>query len=244
MAAPRDCGKRYPDAELWLTEWSSSPSSRDCSHDELPAVCYVADAATSVNGQVNGLSYWTFSDIFEELGGGHDAYHGGFGLVNFNGIPKPTYHVYRMLHRLGNRLLAQGTDFLATVQGDSLRLMAWNYPPEYKKPWNVRLPGSRGGTRCLAARHSRSAGITAFRPAAHARLTVETLDADHGDAMTLWHTMGCPGNLTVEQTKQLRTCAEACAVTTLQADENGCLHTTLPLAPWRWFLSTAQPDTQ
>ena len=64
------------------------------------------------------------------------------------------------------------------------------------------------------------------------KLTVETLDADHGDAMTLWHAMGCPGNLTVEQTKQLRTCAEACAVTTLQADENGCLHTTLPLAPW------------
>ena len=223
----------YPDAELWLTEWSSSPSSRDCSHDELPAACYVADAATSVNGQVNGLSYWTFSDIFEELGGGHDAYHGGFGLVNFNGIPKPTYHVYRMLHRLGNRLLAQGTDFLATAQGDSLRLMAWNYPLEYKKAVEMCAYPDHAAARAVL-QHG-TAGLLELQLSGlqpHATLTVETLDADHGDAMTLWHAMGCPGNLTVEQTKQLRTCAEACAVTTLQADENGCLHTTLPLASW------------
>ena len=31
-------------------------------------------------------------------------YHGGFGLLNIYGIPKPAYRAYELLHRLGNEI--------------------------------------------------------------------------------------------------------------------------------------------
>lgn len=60
----------YPCAEIHLTEWSSSPSSRDHSHDYVPAAIYVARTMLASIGHVDTLAYWTFSDIFEEEGAG------------------------------------------------------------------------------------------------------------------------------------------------------------------------------
>ena len=59
------------------------------------------------------LSYWTFSDIMNEenacskLGGVSRApgwatnasFHGGFGLVNAFGVPKPSFRAYQLLHQ-------------------------------------------------------------------------------------------------------------------------------------------------
>ena len=46
--------------------------------------------------------YWTFTDVFEEKGGGEEIFHGGFGMINFQGLVKPSFHAYRMLNQLGD----------------------------------------------------------------------------------------------------------------------------------------------
>ena len=48
------------------------------------------------------MSYWTFSDIFEEAGPRFEAFHGGFGLMTVHGIRKPAWFSYQFLNRLGN----------------------------------------------------------------------------------------------------------------------------------------------
>ena len=55
-----------------------------------------------VAGHGPGLQYWTFSDIFEENYFPSVPFHGGFGLLNIDGIPKPVYRAFELLHRLGN----------------------------------------------------------------------------------------------------------------------------------------------
>ena len=46
-------------------------------------------------GDVNeSYSYWTFGDVFEELGVPFSPFHGGFGLVAEGGIPKPTFWTF------------------------------------------------------------------------------------------------------------------------------------------------------
>lgn len=78
----------YPNAEIHLTEWSSSPSPRDCEHDWLPAADYIVKSNLDCAHLADSLSYWVFTDIFEEGGGGPETFHGGFGLMSMHGIRK------------------------------------------------------------------------------------------------------------------------------------------------------------
>ncbi len=50
---------------------------------------------------VSGMSYWTFTDIFEEAGPRATPFHGGFGLINYEDILKPAFFAYRFLNRTG-----------------------------------------------------------------------------------------------------------------------------------------------
>lgn len=60
----------YPQAEIHLTEWNSSPSSRDHLHDSVPAAAYIARTLLASLDLVDTLAYWTFTDVFEEEGAG------------------------------------------------------------------------------------------------------------------------------------------------------------------------------
>ncbi len=52
-------------------------------------------------GLVEGYSFWTFTDIFEENYMPATAFQGGFGLLTLQGVPKPSVRAFELLHRLG-----------------------------------------------------------------------------------------------------------------------------------------------
>ena len=113
---------KYPQAEIHITEWSTSPSSRDAMHDLLPPAAYILRGNLDNIGMVNSVMYWTFTDIFEEKGGGSSIFHGGFGMINFQGMVKPSFHAYRMLNQLGDeRLCYQDHALLSVVTASRLR---------------------------------------------------------------------------------------------------------------------------
>ncbi|MBQ4623449.1 MAG: glycoside hydrolase, partial [Clostridia bacterium] len=54
-------------------------------------------------------------------------FHGGFGLLNLQGIPKPSYFAYRFLAMLGNtRLFCPDENTLATQSHNGYQLLTWN----------------------------------------------------------------------------------------------------------------------
>jgi xylan 1,4-beta-xylosidase len=57
----------------------------------------------SVDDAVDGFSWWAFTDIFEENYFPSIPYHGGFGLLNLYGVPKPVYRAFQMVDQLGTR---------------------------------------------------------------------------------------------------------------------------------------------
>jgi xylan 1,4-beta-xylosidase len=97
----KQVGKR----PLYYTEWSTSSNPRDDLHDEPYAAAYVTQALLNMGELVDAYSYWTFSDIFEENYFPSKPFQGGFGLMNIQGIPKPCYRAYEILHRLGEEKL-------------------------------------------------------------------------------------------------------------------------------------------
>ena len=56
------------------------------------------------------LSYWTFSDVFEEQGVVKQPFYGGYGLIAEDGVPKPSFNAFKLLHKLGEQRIAAGSE--------------------------------------------------------------------------------------------------------------------------------------
>lgn len=227
----------FPKAEIQLTEWSSSPSPRDFTHDCLPAAAFIVKANLDSIGLVNSLSYWTFTDVFEENGAGNTIFHGGFGLVNYQGIVKPAFHAYQFLNALGDEILARTDGAIITRHRDTGKLtaLAYLYPPTVK----ISLPKAEtlADAEAMMARgepEPLKLVLNGLPP--DAEVQVETLDKTHGNAVAAWEEMGRPEPPTREQAAQLRQEAQAVRVETLHADSTGHFALERSIAPWSLVL--------
>ncbi|MDT0164904.1 beta-xylosidase [Actinotalea sp. AC32] len=223
----------YPDAELHITEWSTSPSSRDHMHDTVFAATYVARAFLQCQDLADSISYWTFTDVFEEGGGGIGPFHGGFGFVNEQGIHKPTFHAMAMLNRLGRTIALQTEHGVITrTDDDAVAAVFLNYPDSM----GTRSVG--GATSYADARRHADEGPARRITHTVAGLTpgavydVEVLDTEHGNVAEAWHRMGEPLNLSRQDVADLKRVADALDRRTLTVDADGVLAIDLDLAPW------------
>lgn len=231
----RDIIKRspYPNAELHITEWSTSPNSRDLMHDLLPPAAYIVKANLENAGGAGSIMYWTFTDIFEEKGGGEEIFHGGFGMINFQGIVKPSFHAYRMLNQLGDQQLYNTDPLVVTRDSRSGRItaLAYNYPAEFE----MRVPSIRdAGNYMQASAKDIDLKLTGLQP--NQTFIIETLDKDHGFAYDEWLRLGRPHSPTRQQTQLLRDSAWDTDTDIIRADANGCLTLKRTLQPWSLML--------
>src|SRR5262249_53475160 len=127
-AARRQAGSR----PLLYTEWNASSNPRYRRQDEPYAAAFAAKSALEASEFVEAYSFWTFTDIFEENYFPSVPFHGGFGLLNLHGIPKPAYRAFELLHRLGKeRLPVEGghgtVDAWAARRGQQLTILLTNH---------------------------------------------------------------------------------------------------------------------
>ena len=111
---------KFPDVPLYITEWAS----------QNPA--FIAHTIKSTIGLADILSYWTFDNVFEELGVPRTFLNSSFGLLGMRGVPRPSYHAFTLLHQLGDvRLHSDDGPILPTRRKDgSLAVLAWNLIPQ------------------------------------------------------------------------------------------------------------------
>jgi xylan 1,4-beta-xylosidase len=150
---------------------------------------WLANNIRLCDGLTSMMSYWTFSDVFEERGVVKKPFYGGYGLIATGGIPKAAFNAFAMLHRLGDyRFSAELKDALLTKRSNgALAIAVWNYadPGHDGIPKNVDLTLSHGDT---------------------AEITV--LDDEHGSALTEWRRMGSPAFPTRGMQQTLRSAAQ------------------------------------
>src|ERR1035438_8242232 len=85
----------FPDLPLYFTEWSTSYTPRDSVHDSYISAPYILTKLKACEELAQGLSYWTYTDLFEEPGPPTAPFQGGFGLLNPEGIRKPAFFAYK-----------------------------------------------------------------------------------------------------------------------------------------------------
>ena len=224
---------KYPQAEIHLTEWSTSPNSRDVMHDILPPAAYILKANLDCIGLTNSLMYWTFTDIFEEKGGGESIFHGGFGMINFQGLVKPSFHAYRMLHQLGDEKLYYADPLFVSRSSETGKItaLAFNYPEEYE----IAVPSAKNFSNYMDASSKKlNMSLEGLKPGA--TFIVETLDKNHGNVYDDYVEIGAPHSPTREDIAYLKQKAWETKKETLRVDENGTLTLNCELLPWTCVL--------
>ena len=221
----------FPDVEIHLTEWHTSPSSRDAMHDRLPAAAYIVKSNLDCIGLTNSLALWTFTDIFEEKGGASSIFHGGFGMINFQGLVKPSYHAYRMLHQLGDEKLYKDDYVFVSKKSTNGNIvaLAYNYPQEY-----VDAVPSGSNKRETGTSKNLDFNLTGLK--AGASFKIEILDKDHGNIHNFWEAIGKPEPPTREEIKVMKAYANSMKTEYVRADKNGVLVINHEITPWSLVL--------
>lgn len=197
--APRDVMKKRAEEArrhakkkpVYYTEWNVSSNPRDPLHDQPFAAAFATNIVMGVQSLVEGYSFWTFTDIFEENYFPSVPFHGGFGLLNLYGIPKPVYRAFELLHRLGSKLLpVKGEHETASVwvvrrDNEEIQILLTNHA----------MPRHDIKTEAVKIKLSRAA-----RPRA---VFIERIDDEHANPERLWREMGAPEYLGAAQVHAL-----------------------------------------
>jgi xylan 1,4-beta-xylosidase len=91
-----------PDLPIIWSEYNASYKNEPDVTDATFMGPWLADTIRQCDGLVDILSYWTFSDVFEEQGVVKQPFYGGYGLIAAGGLPKPSFNAFKLLHRLGD----------------------------------------------------------------------------------------------------------------------------------------------
>lgn len=116
-----------PGLEIHFTEWSTSYSPADPVHDAYHSAAWMLAKIKRCEGLLHSLSWWTFTDIFEEPGPPRSHFHGGFGLLTTQGLRKPAFFAYKYLHGLGSLELENAdADSWVCTDGQDIQVLFWD----------------------------------------------------------------------------------------------------------------------
>jgi xylan 1,4-beta-xylosidase len=189
----RDVRKKAGELPVYYTEWSTSSNPRDPMHDDPYAAAFIVKTVLEASGLVQGYSYWTFSDIFEENYFPSVPFQGGFGLLNIHGIAKPAYRAFQLLHELGTQMLP--------VEGNHETVDAWFVCGDQRSTLmltNFALPRHPIKTEQVSFALKSTTSIT--------MASIQRIDRGHANAKRHWEQMGMPEYLsaaTVDALKNL-----------------------------------------
>jgi xylan 1,4-beta-xylosidase len=126
----------FAKAELHYTEWSSSYTPSDPIHDSYFSPAFILDKIHNIGDAATSMSYWTFTDIFEEAGPRTTPFHGGFGLLNYQDLPKPSWYAYKFLNQLGDTRLscADPAAFVCRDQAGAVQALFWDFTITHPGP--------------------------------------------------------------------------------------------------------------
>lgn len=113
---------------IYLEEVNATLWQRDLSSDTCYKAAWLTRNVCATQGHAV-FGYWLLTDLMEERATLEALFHGGYGLMTYNGIPKAGYQAMCLLSRLGNRILEQGPGWMLTEQDGKYQLMLYNFCP-------------------------------------------------------------------------------------------------------------------
>lgn len=229
-----------PGLPLFFTEWSTSYNPRDKVHDSYMSASYVLAKLRATQGLVQSMSYWVYSDLFEEPGPPDAPFHGGFGLMTREGLRKPTWFAYKYLAALrGEEMPGGDANSWATRDGQRLQLLLWDWRAPPQTVSNRSYFGRPQPAQRLPPVQLHWQGL---KPGAW-RLVQQRTGYEVNDAHTAYLKMGSPKALDAAQLARLQglTADRPERERTLQVGRDGRLAVSLPMRSHDVVLLTLEP---
>jgi xylan 1,4-beta-xylosidase len=192
-----------PDLELHYTEWSSSYTPADPLHDSYHEAAYILRKLKQVGNEANSMSYWVFTDIFEEPGPRFTPFHGGFGLLNYQSIDKPAFYAYQFMNKLGNTELINkdSSSWACKDKNGNIQVLLWDFT--YTLPDSVNNQDYY--IRNLPSKLKGKVKINISEiPSGMYNLEVYQVGYRVNDPYTTYFDMGRPNQLTIEQVQEIK----------------------------------------
>jgi xylan 1,4-beta-xylosidase len=193
-----------PDLELHYTEWSSSYTPSDPIHDSYHEAAYLLNKLKQAGDAAQSMSYWVFTDIFEEAGPRFTPFHGGFGLLTIQGINKPAFYAYQFLNRLGNIELVNNdaSSWACKDEIGNIQVLAFDYT--YTLPADS-INNQDYYIRNLPSKNKEKLKINIKNiPEGSYTLIVYKVGYRCNDAYTSYYDLGRPNQLTKQQVEQIK----------------------------------------
>lgn len=165
----------YP---LFYTEWGSLAGLKS---DGPFGASFAVKTMLDAHDMAEGYSMWAFTDIFEESGQEAPVFHGGFGLLTQQGIPKADYRAFQLMNTLGSEISVnvakEGTVdgyLVRKKESGAVQLMLVNHHSLlheiHDENIHIEITSDR---KCIAA-------------------DVQRIDDRHANALAAWQEMGSP----------------------------------------------------
>jgi xylan 1,4-beta-xylosidase len=191
----------HPDMPLYFTEWSTSYTPRDPVHDSYISAPYILSKLKATEGLVQGMSYWTYSDLFEEPGPPTAPFEGGFGLMNPQGVRKPAWFAYKYLNQLGDTAIKTAdAQSYAAKDGRGVQVLAWDFQTPKQGRSNRGFYTTVQPTRDGAPL---SIDLKGLKPGAYS-VSVYRTGFEANDAQTAYLKMKSPKTLTSKEIERLQ----------------------------------------
>ena len=181
---------------LIMGEWNSSAGPLAINHDEKNNGAFIVKTLDSLRNIIEGSLYWNLSDIYEECDFHYTPFHGGYGILNVNSIPKSSYNAFKLLNEVtGQEIhcdIKENKDNCGVIASYSkaqnkINLLLYNYiEPGKKNPkpesYKINIKGISG---YMAAYKSWE------------------INDESGSPYEYWQSIGSPDFLTLEQMSYL-----------------------------------------
>ena len=202
-------GILYYKPEIHVVEWSTSASGRNLISDTCFISTFIIKNVLQSIGQADSIGYWTFTDIMEEFKLGISHFHGGFGLINKDGLKKPGYYAYYLLSKLGKEIVELGEEYIVTKEDNNIQILAYNFA--YFDDLFMK-----GDTSALTyydrylvykEKPPKEIQINIEGISGKYKVTNYQLNRDYGSVFDEWLKIGAPENMTREELAYLNAVA-------------------------------------
>lgn len=178
---------------VFYTEWNENAIFSAESNDTRKVAAYDLKAVLDTEAAIDASSVWCFSDIFEEFHHFPEEFHGGFGMLTSNGIPKPVYHMFRLLCRVAADRIELGEGAADNEVGiaafrDAKSMQVFLFRQKMK---NLELS-------------AKSLSLEIETDLAPASVRVTRIDEEHGNPYKIWKKMGSPQDLTSKEAEYIK----------------------------------------
>ena len=190
-----------PGLPVYFTEWSTSYNPRDPIHDAYFSAAFILEKLKQSEGAAQSMSYWTYTDLFEEAGPPPASFHGGFGLINREGIRKAAFFAYKYLNELGpQELLNADSESWLTRDGGNFAGLIWNYTLPHQRESNRPYFRKLHPAAPLPPVHF---SLSSLATGTY-RLTLHRVGFKANDAYSQYIQWGLPKDLTAAQVASLQ----------------------------------------